>query len=247
MLAKLLKRKGLDNIAITYVNNDYGKGFADALKRPSRRKAARWRPRRRMKTTRPTTAPSSVRSPRPAPTCSSFWPMSTAPARRSSGRRWKAATSRSSPAATAWSAIQLVKAIGEGKLDGFIATKIGRSETPGTAKYAELAKAAGLDPAASFGPQAYDAAFLIALAIEKNGSDSREGVNKALREVSSDPGEPIYPGEWEKAVKLIKEGKDINYEGASGSQEFDEAGDVPGVIIEMVVEGPGFKEVGQVN
>ena len=43
------------------------------------------------------------------------------------------------------------------------------------------------------------------------------------------------------------EGKDINYEGASGSQEFDEAGDVPGVIIEMVVEGPGFKEVGQVN
>lgn len=44
----------------------------------------------------------------------------------------------------------LVTAIGEGKLDGFIGTKIGRSETPGTAMYADMAKAAGLDPAASF-------------------------------------------------------------------------------------------------
>ncbi len=31
VLAHLLKQKGHDNIAITYVNNDYGKGFADAL------------------------------------------------------------------------------------------------------------------------------------------------------------------------------------------------------------------------
>ena len=138
-------------------------------------------------------------------------------------------------------------AVGEGKLDGFIGTKIGRSETPGTAMYAELAKAAGLDPEASFAPQAYDAAFLLALAIQKNGKDTREGLNKVLREVATAPGEAIYPGEWEKAVKLIAEGKDINYEGASGSQEFDEKGDVPGVIIEMVIEGKGFKEVGQVN
>ena len=141
----------------------------------------------------------------------------------------------------------LVTAVGEGKLDGFIGTKIGRSETPGTAMYADIAKAAGLDPAASFAPQSYDAAFLLALAIQKNGKDGREGVNKALREVSTAPGETIYPGEWAKAVKLLAEGKDINYEGASGSQEFDEHGDVPGVIIEMVVEGKGFKEVRQVN
>jgi len=59
-------------------------------------------------------------------------------------------------------------------------------------------------------------------------------------------GETILPGEWEKAKKLIAEGKDINYEGASGSQEFDEAGDVPGVVIETVIEGKGFKDVGPV-
>ncbi len=100
-LPHLLKTKGHDNIAITYVNNDYGKGFADALKAASRRKAARSRPRKRMRTARPTTAPKSARSRRRAPRCWSCSPMSTAPARPSSARRSKAATSPSSPAATA--------------------------------------------------------------------------------------------------------------------------------------------------
>ena len=31
MMAKMLKRRGIDEIAISYVNNDYGKGFAEAL------------------------------------------------------------------------------------------------------------------------------------------------------------------------------------------------------------------------
>ncbi len=60
------------------------------------------------------------------------------------------------------------------------------------------------------------------------------------------PGETILPGEWEKARKLLEEGKDINYEGASGSHEFDENGDVPGVVIETVIEGAGFKDIGPV-
>ena len=31
-----------------------------------------------------------------------------------------------------------------------------------------------------------------------------------------------------------------------GSHEFDENGDVPGVVIETVIEGAGFKDVGPV-
>jgi len=31
MMAKMLKAKGIDEVAISYVNNDYGKGFAEAL------------------------------------------------------------------------------------------------------------------------------------------------------------------------------------------------------------------------
>jgi branched-chain amino acid transport system substrate-binding protein len=246
-LAKLLKDKGHDNIAITYVNNDYGKGFAEALKSSFEKLGG-------------TVAANEAHEDGKADYRAEIGSLASSGAEMlvvlayvdGSGQTivrqaLEGGDFTKFAGGDGMVGDSLVTAIGEGKLDGFIATKIGRSETPGTAMYADMAKAAGLDPAASFAPQAYDAAFLLALAIQKNGKDGRDGVSKALREVATAPGETIYPGEWEKAVKLFAEGKDINYEGASGSQEFDEAGDVPGVIVEVVVEGKGFKEVRQVN
>ena len=247
VLAKLLKQKGHDNIAITYVNNDYGKGFADALKAAFEKEGG-------------TVAASEAHEDGKADYRAEIGSVASSGALLLVVLAYVDGAGQSIirqgveggdfakfAGGDGMIGDSLVTAIGEGKLDGFIGTKIGRSETPGTAMYADMAKAAGLDPAASFAPQAYDAAFLIGLAIQKSGKDSRDGLSAALREVATAPGETIYPGEWEKAKKLIAEGKDINYEGASGSQEFDAAGDVPGVIIEMVVEGPGFKEVGTVN
>ena len=69
---------------------------------------------------------------------------------------------------------------------------------------------------------------MMALAIEKAGSADPKLIAAALREVANGPGEIILPGEWEKAKKLIAEGKDINYVGGSGPQDFDENGDVAG-------------------
>src|SRR5262245_1253715 len=247
VLAHLLKQKGHDNIAITYVNNDYGKGFADALEAALTKEGGK-------------VAAKEAHEDGKADYRAEIGSLASSGAEMlvvlayvdGSGQTIvRQAVEGGDFAKFAGGdgmvGDSLIKAVGEGKLDGFIATKIGRSETPGTAMYAEAAKAAGLDPAASFAAQSYDAAFLEALAIQKLGKDTREGLNKALRDVATAPGETIYPGEWEKAVKLLAEGKDINYEGASGSQEFDEHGDVPGVIIEMVIDGPTFKEVRQVN
>ena len=66
---------------------------------------------------------------------------------------------------------------------------------------------------------------------------------EALREVAMAPGEKVGPGEWAKAVALIKDGKDIDYDGASGSAEFDEYGDVGGCIGKFVVDGDGYKQI----
>ena len=85
--------------------------------------------------------------------------------------------------------------------------------------------------------------MLIALAIEKAGTTDRTAVKTALREVSSAPGEVVGPGEWAKAVQLLKDGKDINYEGASGSHEFDRNGDVSGFIGKFVVDGDSYKQI----
>jgi branched-chain amino acid transport system substrate-binding protein len=94
--------------------------------------------------------------------------------------------------------------------------------------FAKEYETTGMDPAAPYASHGYDATFLIALAIEKAGAADRSKISAALREVANAPGEIIRPGEWAKAKKLIAEGKDINYEGASGPVDFDANGDVAG-------------------
>lgn len=128
-----------------------------------------------------------------------------------------------------------------------IATRAGAYSGSSADAYIALATEAGQDPAATYAPQAYDAGFLLALAIQKNGSAAREGLSAALREVASAPGEKILPGEWSKAVELIAAGTDIDYEGAGGPLDFDEAGDVDGVIVELAVENGAFVEKGPVQ
>ena len=95
--------------------------------------------------------------------------------------------------------------------------------------FAEAFEATGNDPVAPYAAHGYDAAFLIALAIEKAGAADRGAIAAALREVANEPGTVIRPGEWEKAKAAIAAGEDINYEGASGNVDFDENGDVGGI------------------
>ncbi|MDO7645726.1 MAG: ABC transporter substrate-binding protein, partial [Reinekea forsetii] len=138
----------------------------------------------------------------------------------------------------------LIDAVGADVLEGMIATKPGTPDVPGKDVFAKEMKALLLDPNAVFSAQAYDAAFLLALAIEENGTTDKAGLSAALRKVASAPGEIVLPGEWAKAKKLIAAGKDINFEGASGNHEFDANGDVPGLIVEMVVENGQFVQKG---
>ena len=122
-------------------------------------------------------------------------------------------------------------------LEGMILTRSAPAAGPAFDAYAEIMTAAGQDPAGVYASNSYDSVFILALAIEKNGSAEREGLSAAVREVANAPGEIILPGEWTKAAELIAAGTDINYQGASGEIEFDEAGDVAGAIEYFVVEG----------
>lgn len=102
--------------------------------------------------------------------------------------------------------------------------------------------AAGQDPNAIFSTTSYDAAFLMALAIEKAGGDKSK-LAQALRDVASAPGEPVLVGEWAKAKQLIADGKDIDYKGAAGEHEFDENGDVPGNYAFFKVSGTTYEAI----
>jgi len=105
--------------------------------------------------------------------------------------------------------------------------------------YADEYSKGGGDPKAPYAANGYDASFLLALAIEKAGSADRGKISAALRAVASGPGTVIRPGEWKKAKALIKAGKAINYEGASGNVDFDKNGDVGGVYSVNTVGADG--------
>lgn len=245
VVARLLLAKGINDIAITYVNNDYGKGFADTL-------AAAYAAGGGTVSISEAheEGKSDYRAELGSLAASGSETLVVLAYASGSGQTLLRQAIEAGDFTTYFGgdgmiADALLTGIDASQVEGMIGTRQGRADSAGTDVYANLATAAGLDPIASFGAQGYDAAFLLALAFEKHGSTDREGLNAALREVANAPGEVILPGEWAKAKALIAEGKDINYEGGGGSHEFDENGDVAGVIVEMAVQGGTWVELGQ--
>lgn len=80
-----------------------------------------------------------------------------------------------------------------------------------------------------FAEHIYDATALLLLAIAQAGSVDNAAIREALIEVSSlSAGESFYgPGELVTAMRDIREGNTIDYEGAAGPIDFRPNGDVP--------------------
>lgn len=102
------------------------------------------------------------------------------------------------------------------------------TEREGYKRWLAMATAARIKADGPYVANAYDAAFLMALAIEAAGVADKSMVAAGLRAVSGPKGTVIYPGEFAKARGLLKQGVRINYEGASGPVDFDAAGDIVG-------------------
>jgi len=75
---------------------------------------------------------------------------------------------------------------------------------------------------------AYDAAYVIALAAQKAGAVDGASIKAQIPSVATPPGTVIKPGEWSKAMTELAAGRDIDWEGAAGSENFDANGDVTG-------------------
>ena len=89
------------------------------------------------------------------------------------------------------------------------------TDSPGAAKFQEMASAAGFDGTSAFAPESYDAAALIMLAMEAARSPLSGDFKDKVMDVANAPGEKIYPGELAKALQILDEGGDVDYEGAS--------------------------------
>lgn len=125
----------------------------------------------------------------------------------------------------------IVKALGARSVEGQLGTAPGSAGgDPYVIFNADYKTEYGKLPPLPFITNAYDGAAVIGLAAfaakVKGLPLTSQNIRDQLRVVANPPGEVILPGQFKKAFDLLKDGKQINYEGAAGSVDFDKYGDV---------------------
>jgi ABC-type branched-subunit amino acid transport system substrate-binding protein len=83
--------------------------------------------------------------------------------------------------------------------------------------------------------EAYDAVYLVALAATAANSGSGADIRDNLRFVANPPGAIARYGsqEFARAVEVLRQGQDINYEGASGPVDLDVNGSLAAGLVEV--------------
>ena len=132
----------------------------------------------------------------------------------------------------------IIDAIGA-DLNGSFGTLPG-TQSEGATKFAEIS--GDIDPTAPYAGESYDAAALIALAIEAGGSADRSSIVANIKKVANAPGDKILPGELAKGLAILTGGGDIDYQGAT-DVELSTFGDAAGSFKEMEVKGGTFELV----
>ncbi|MBW4659271.1 MAG: ABC transporter substrate-binding protein [Drouetiella hepatica Uher 2000/2452] len=101
-------------------------------------------------------------------------------------------------------------------------------------------------PPGLYASQTWDAAALLMLAAEAAKSNQAIAISNKLQEVANAPGVEVT--DICEALQSLREGKEINYQGASGEVDLDENGDVSSLYQVWTVDMQGkIRDIGQVE
>ncbi|MBD2269124.1 ABC transporter substrate-binding protein [Anabaena sp. FACHB-1391] len=233
-LAQLAKKKGFKRVSTVVINNDYGVGFEKAFVQTfeklggtvvNKDKPIRYDPKAQTFDTEASAAfagkPDAVLAVLYAETGSLFL---------------KAAYQQGVTKGVQILLTDGVKSdsfpdqVGKGKdgkyiLSGAIGTVPG-SSGKGLENFNKLWKDKKGTSPGEYAPQAWDAAALLVLAAQAAKENTGVAIASKLREVAAGKGTPV--SDVCQGLKLLKEGKQINYQGASGDVDVDTNGDVIG-------------------
>jgi branched-chain amino acid transport system substrate-binding protein len=241
VLASILLEKGISEVAVTYTNNDYGKGFADAFSENF------------------TSGGGSITITAAHDDGKADYSAEVGALASAGGDalvvlgyvdQGGAGIIRASLDTGAFDQFalgdgmigdSLTEAFGS-DIDGAIGTIAG-SENQGGAIFGEIAGAAGIDGTAVYSGESYDAAALILLAMAAANSTEPGDYAGKIMDVANAPGEPILPGELGKAIEILSNGGDVDYQGATGV-ELVGPGEAAGSYAEYTVDGGMLKIVG---
>ena len=237
VLAEVLIERGIDSVAVTYTNNDYGKGLDGSFGEAFAALGG-------------TVEISAAHEDGKGDYSAEVGALSASGAEHllvfgyiDQGGRGIIQTSVDTGAfenfvvADGMIGDSLIEAIGDA-LTGTIGTAPG-SASEGAQMFLDLAAANGVDGDGPFRGESYDAAALIVLAMQAAGSADRGGIAAHVMAVANGPGEPILPGELAKGLQILADGGEVDYVGAS-SVELTDVGEAAGSYNVMEVEGGAF-------
>ncbi|MEZ5535052.1 MAG: ABC transporter substrate-binding protein [Thiolinea sp.] len=242
VLAQIVKDRGIDNVAITYTNNDYGKGLSESFGGAYEKLGGK-------------IAINASHEDGKADYSAEVAALDASGADDlvvlgylDQGGKGIIQTSLDNGAfsrfilADGMIGESIMEALGKDMTGSFGTLPGGENE--GAEQWAEVAKAGGIenDGDGPYRGESYDAGALIALAMQAAGSADRAKIQEKMMEVANAPGEKILPGEIAKGLKLLAEGKDIDYVGAT-NVEFTDVGEVPGSYKEVEVKDAKFETV----
>ena len=233
VMTEVLMEQGLKEVALTYTNNDYGKGLADAFQ-------AEW------EAAGGTITITAAHEDGKADYSAEVGALAAAGGERlvvagyvDQGGSGIVRAALDSGAFDTFHfpdgmiSAQLAENFGD-EIEGSTGQHPG-TDSPGKELFAGLVGDA-FDSTSPFTPESYDAAALMMLAMQKAGSAEPGDYKDHIMDVANAPGEQIFPGELAKALEIIKGGGDVDYVGAS-AVELIGPGESAGNYREIVIEG----------
>ncbi|NKB62299.1 MAG: ABC transporter substrate-binding protein [Gammaproteobacteria bacterium] len=240
VLAQVLNDRGIKNVAVTFTNNDYGKGLAQSFEGAFGAVGG-------------SVAISAAHEDGKADYSAEVAALSASGAEHlavfgyvDQGGKGIIQASIDADAfsnfilADGMIGDSLIEAIGD-DLAGTIGTLPGGA-TEGADMFIKHATANGVDGDGPFRGESYDAAALIMLAMQAAGSTDRAAIQSKMLSVANAPGEAILPGQIGKALEILSAGGDVDYVGATGV-EFNDIGEVLGSYKELEVKGGEFETI----
>ncbi|EEE37110.1 extracellular ligand-binding receptor [Rhodobacteraceae bacterium KLH11] len=213
IMAQILKDRGIDSIALTYTNNDYGKGISEAIKSSFEAVGGE------VTIVAAHEDGKADYSAEVGALASAGGDLLVVAGYLDQGGLGIIQSSLDSGAFDTFGlpggmiGDSLPENVGP-DLDGSFGQAPGSTSEAADSFYA-MAETEGFDGSSIFVPESYDAAALLLLAMQAAGSSSPAEYGAKIMDVANAPGEKIYPGELAKGLELLAAGEDIDYVGAS--------------------------------
>ena len=213
IITEILQDRGVNEVALTYTNNDYGKGLADAFQAAFEAAGG-------------TVTISAAHEDGKADYSAEVGALASAGGEvlvvAGYVDQGGSGVVRSALDTGAFDTFYFPDGMVGAKLNENFGAELNGSygaypgtDSPGAAKFVEMATAAGFDGTGAFAPESYDAAALIMLAMQAAESSASGDFKDHVFDVANAPGVEIFPGELQKGLELLAAGEDIDYVGAS--------------------------------